>query len=74
MSQPGELQAGGEALVLAFDDLAINHQGEAILEWESGDVGLAALVVEGLGHAGQAEGEQAIKGGMGEHGWPCRQW
>jgi hypothetical protein len=74
VSQPGEFQPGGEALVLPFDDLAIDHQGETILERQGGDVGLAALLVEGLGHAGQAEGDEAIEGGMSKHGGTFRQW
>ena len=51
-----------------FDDLAVDHQGEPLLEGERGGVGLAALIVEGLGHAGQAEGDRAFVGGLGEHG------
>ena len=75
LPQRGELQARGEALVLALDRLAVDHQGETLLEGECGDVGLAALVVEGLGHAGQAEGDQAFVGGWVSMGSPsCCQW
>lgn len=75
VSQPGEFQPGSEALVLPFDDFAIDHDGETVLERERGDVGLAALVVEGLDHAGQAESDQTIESGMGERREvSCPQW
>jgi hypothetical protein len=35
-------------------------------------VGLVLKIVEGLGHAGQAEGAQLIEGRVGEHRLP--QW
>ena len=38
-----------------------------IFEGEPGDVGLSPLVVQGLGHAGQPERNQAVVGGVGQH-------
>jgi hypothetical protein len=67
LAQAGGLEAAFEALVLTLDRLAIDHHGETFLEGERGDIGLAALVFERLGHAGEPECDQAIMGGMGQH-------
>ena len=42
-------------------------QAEPLLEGERGDIGLALLIIEGLGHAGEPEREQAFVGVVGEH-------
>jgi len=62
LAQAGELEPGGEPLVLAFDGLAIDHHRDALLEGERGDVGLSPLVFQRLGHAGEAERDQAVVG------------
>ena len=67
LAQRGELEARGQALGVALGRLAIDHQADPLLEGEGGDVGRSALVLEGLGHSGQAEGDQTFMGGMGEH-------
>ena len=56
-----------EPLVLALDRLAIDQQREPLLEGERGNVGLLALLLERLGHAGEPERDQALLGGMCEH-------
>ena len=67
LAQRGELQARDEPLVVALGGLAVDHQAEALLEGERGDVGLALLILEGLGHAGKPEGGEAFVGGVDEH-------
>ncbi len=54
-SELGLAQPDGGALGVAAGDLALDEQGEAIFEDESAEVGVAALVFEGLGYADQAE-------------------
>jgi hypothetical protein len=60
LPQRGELQAHDEPFVLPLGRFAIDHQAEPLLEGERGDVGLAELIVEGLGHAGEPEGGEAF--------------
>ena len=67
LAQGGELEARGEALGVALGGLAIDHEAKPLLERQGGDVGRSPLVLEGLGHSGQAEGDQAFMGGVGEH-------
>lgn len=59
------LRRRSRRLFSTLDRLAIDHHGETFLEGERGDIGLAALVFERLGHAGEPECDQAIVGGMG---------
>ena len=47
--------------------LAIDQQAKAFLEAQRADVGRSSLVLETAGHAGKAERDQALMGGMGEH-------
>src|SRR6266508_3843939 len=67
LPQAGELQAGDEAPVLALGGLAIDQEGESLLEIERGDVGVSRLLLPGLGHAGEAERDEAVVGRMCEH-------
>src|SRR6185436_4227177 len=67
VSKTGELQATDKPLVLAFDRLAVDHQGEPFLEREGGDVGQSSLLLERLRHAGEAERNEPLFGWMGEH-------
>jgi hypothetical protein len=67
LPQRRELEARGQTLAVAFGRLAIDHQADPLLEGESGDVRRSALVLEGLGHSGQAEGDQTFMRGMGKH-------
>jgi hypothetical protein len=67
LSKTGELQATDQPLVLAFDRLAVDHQGEPFLEREGGDVGQSSLLLERLRHAGEAERNEPLFGWMGEH-------
>lgn len=67
MAQGGELQPGGEAAGVPLGGFAVDEQAEALLEGHDLAGRGAALVVERLGHAGQAEGNEAVAGGMGEH-------
>ena len=67
LAQAGEPQAAIEPLVLALGRLAVDQQGEPLLEGERGDIGLSSLFVERLGHAGEPERDEAVVGGMGQH-------
>jgi hypothetical protein len=67
LPQRGELEARGQAFGVALGRLAIDHQADPLLEREGGDVGRSALVLEGLGHSGQAEGDQTFMRWMGKH-------
>jgi hypothetical protein len=62
---------------------AIDEEAEALLERQclsleartfGNDGGRAALLVERLGHAGEAERGEALAGGVGEHGRSPSQW
>jgi len=55
--------AGGETLGIALGGLAIDEQSEALLERECVEIGRASLLLEGLGHSGQAESAQALEVG-----------
>ena len=53
--EPGEALETQVAALLAFGLLAFEEQGETVVEGEFGDVGHGELLLEGLGHAGQAQ-------------------
>ena len=73
LAQGSELQAGGETLGVALGGLAIDEQSKALLEREGVEIGGASLLLEGLGHSGQAESAQALEGGVCQHrDRPCR--
>jgi hypothetical protein len=67
LTQGGELEAGGHALGVALGGFAISHDADALFEAEGGEVGRGALFLEGIGHAGQAQGDQPFMGGVCEH-------
>ena len=54
-AQLGLAQMAEIALVIAVLGLALDHQGEAVVEAELVDVGDVALLLQGLGHAAEAE-------------------
>src|SRR5450756_3147553 len=62
-----QLQSADKPLVLALDRLAVDHERNPLLEAERGNVGLLALLLQRLGHAGEPEGHQAVICGMREH-------
>lgn len=59
LPEASELEPGEEASVVALGDLAIDHEGEPLFEGKGIDIGLPELIVEGLGHADEAECEEA---------------
>ena len=67
LAQAGELEPGGEPLVLALDGLAVDHHRDALLEGKRRDVWLSSLVFQCLGHAGEPERDQTVVGGMRQH-------
>jgi hypothetical protein len=73
LAQAGEAQPCLQSLVVAFKDLAIDEQCQAILEVEVRAVGLPSLFFECVDHADEAEVSQAIDGWMVQHPMPP-QW
>src|SRR3954468_21252392 len=67
LAPAGEPQPGSQALGIALQRLAIDQQGEAVLEPEFGALRLAPLFFEGACHADEAEFAEAVTGGVGEH-------
>ena len=68
-AQLGLAQMAEIALVVAVLGFALDHHGEAIVEAELLDVGDIALLLEGLGHAGEAELQHAFDIGLAQgHG------
>ena len=69
LPQPCELQSADEPLVLALDRFPVDEQGEPLLEGQGSHIRLAPLLFQRLGHAGEAERDEAILRWMREHGW-----
>jgi len=67
LAQAGEPEAGGQALAVAFQRLALDQHGQPILEAEFGGVGMASLLLEAACHAGEPKLAQAVGGGVGQH-------
>ena len=67
VAQPGIAQAGGEALVAAMGDLAIDQQAEPFGVGERRAFAGGFEFGEGLGHAGEPELGELIEDGMGQH-------
>jgi hypothetical protein len=55
VAEARELEEAREAAVVPDRLLAFQQQGQAFVEGERGEIGLAALFVEGRGHAEQFE-------------------
>jgi hypothetical protein len=64
LAQPGKAQALGERGVVALDGLAIDQYRQALVEAEAITVGQALLLLERLGHAGEAQAAQRLDRGM----------
>ena len=59
LAQAGELQSADEPLVLALDRLAVDHAGASRSSNASAAMsGCSSLLLERLGHAGEAERDQ----------------
>ena len=54
------------ALLVAVFGLAFEHHGEAVVEAELIDIGDVGLLLQGFGHAGEAELEHAVDIGLSE--------
>jgi hypothetical protein len=67
LTELGTGQAAREAAVVAGRDLAIDEEAEPIGVRHLGRLGIVLQFGEGIGHGGEAEGAQAIDGGMNEH-------
>ena len=67
VAQLGVLEPVLQATVVALGDLAVEQQGEPFGVVELVGLGLAAHLVEGLGHAGEAEFAQLVACRVVEH-------
>ena len=67
LAQPGIAQPGGEPLVAAMGDLAIEQQTEPVGMGERCGFAGGFEFGEGLGHAGEAELGELIEDRMGQH-------
>ena len=63
----GESLEAQVAALGSFGPLAFEEQRQAVLEGEFADVGHGELLLEGLGHAGQAQFVEQIEGGLAKH-------
>ena len=66
----GYLQEPREAPVVTDRDLPLEQEGQAVLEGEALDVGHSELLLEGVGHAGEAQLVELVEGLLGQHGRP----
>jgi hypothetical protein len=64
LPQPGKPQALGERGVVAFDGLAIDQHGQALVASEAIAIGQVLLLLERLRHAEQAQATQCLNRGM----------
>ena len=53
--------------VLPLGDLAIDHEAEPLLEGECVSIRLSQLIVESLGHAGEAQRDEPFVAVIDEH-------
>ena len=63
----GEALEAHVAALFPFGLLAFEEQGEAVLEGEFADVGHGELLLDGLGHAGQAQFVEQVESGLSKH-------
>ena len=66
LAQLGMAQPGGELPVGALGSLALEQQGEPLGVAEAGGALVVLQLGEGAGHAGEAELDELIDGGMGQ--------
>lgn len=75
LAQGGELEAGSQSLGVPLSSLPINQKAEAFFEAEAVEGGRGVtLLIQRLGHAGEAEGDQAPGCGMDQQGGISFQW
>lgn len=55
VAEAGDVQEPREPTVVAAELLALEEEGEAVLEGERREVGNPGLLLKGLGHAGEAQ-------------------
>jgi len=68
LAQLGVAQAGGEPLVVAQRGFALEQKREPFVVTEACGLAGGFDIGEGLGHAVEAEGVEAVEGRMGEQG------
>ncbi|MEY9238380.1 hypothetical protein ABIF68_005995 [Bradyrhizobium japonicum] len=67
LAQCGDLEARGEPPGVAFGGFAVDQQADAIFERQGFEIGRSALLLEGLGHSGQAKLDQPFVGWVVKH-------
>ena len=60
LAQAGEPEPGGKPLAVPLQGLAVHQHGQPILEAEFGGIRVSSLLLEGAGHAGEAQFAQAV--------------
>ena len=66
LSRLAAVQEAQVAALGSFGLLSFEEQRQAVLEGELGDVGHGELLLEGLGHAGQAQFVEQVEGRLAE--------
>jgi hypothetical protein len=61
------VQASTQLALFPVGPLGIDEQADAILEAQFGELGVAELALEGLGHGREAQRTQFVDGGVSEH-------
>jgi len=75
LSQGGELEGGDQALGVPLSGLAVHQEAEPVLEAEVVERGRGlALLVQCRGHAGEAERDEPLGGGMDQQDGVSFQW
>lgn len=70
----GAVKARRQGAILLPEPLPFDQQAEPGFEVQVGEVGLAALFFQGLGHAVEPEGVKFVERRMGEHKPGGDQW
>jgi hypothetical protein len=60
LPEAGKFEPGDEPFAFALDGLAIDEEVEALLERERSNSGLLSPLLEGFGHADEAEGDGPV--------------
>ena len=74
VAQPGGAGSGLEALLAPQRLFAVEEQAEPFAVFEAARLRLSHEVLEGLGHAGEAEFDEKIDSRMRQHGSVLAQW
>jgi hypothetical protein len=70
LTQGRELEPRVQFFAVSFGGFAVDEDAETLFECEIIEDGRPALFFKRLGNAGQAEGQQSVMSGMGQHFGP----